>query len=59
MSKKTPRCYSCRDGGTANLDDDVRKTTVVEPWNDGPPVTGFLCGEHRQAAEDDGMIVRS
>ena len=50
-------CYSCKDG-ERTADGPTFKTTVSEPWNDGPPVTGYLCEEHITAAEDDGMIVK-
>jgi hypothetical protein len=50
------KCYECRAGDHEDYDDDVAKVTVRDP-DGGRPKVGFLCGEHRAAARDDGMEV--
>jgi len=50
------KCYECRNGDHPDYDNDIRKTVVSDPAG-GRPKTGFLCGEHRAAAEDDGREV--
>ena len=60
MPTKKPtalRCKECRDGEHENYDDDVRLVMVRDPNTRGKVMRAFLCGEHRDAREDDGYLV--
>lgn len=50
-------CKACMDGEHPNYDNDVRFCVVSEPGEQLGRAM-YLCGEHRQAALDDGYTIK-